>query len=204
MKNGLLLCAVASLALSLPVAASAGTTAHGVAGLTPAHKVPVASARAKVQAPQVKVAPADEYFGHQKLSILGINNTIHDTNLRIGFDPTNAARYYGQLAPAEDSLLDWAHKYPQDTWLPGRAYFMSHVFWQMHTAQGDSAAEQCRGLLFKQFPKSHWATLAHRETKEILAPVEAAAPAAGAAVTAVGGGSTSSGSAQAAPGKPKQ
>ena len=181
MKIGLLLCAVAFLALSAP-AISATKASHA-------------------QPSPIKVAPADEYFGHQKLSILGINNTIHDTNLHIGFDPEHAAKYFGQLAPAQDALLDWAHKYPQDTWLPGRAYFMSHVFWQMHTPAGDAAADSCRALLFKQFARSRWATLARVETKERIAPIVTAASTATAATsTAAAASNTTASTASGAAG----
>jgi TolA-binding protein len=121
--------------------------------------------------PAAKVAPVDEYFGKMKLSPLGINNTIHDTNLRVKYDQANGGRYFQSLEWAEDALHDWARKYPQDSWLPGRAYFMSHVFWEMHTAQADAAADRCRSLLFKQFAKSRWAAMAKHETKEKVAPV---------------------------------
>jgi TolA-binding protein len=143
------------------------------------HKTVAAAAVHPKPAP-VKVAPLDEYFGKMKMSPLGINNTIHDTNLRVHYDPAHAGQYYQTLEWAEDALHDWARKYPHDNWLPGRAYFMSHVFWQMHTPQADAAAERCRELLFRQFPTSHWAMLARHETKEIIAPVTApsAAPAA--------------------------
>ncbi len=158
MKNAAVLSLVAALAISLAgvvgsQAASANSTSHSAAQPAP------------------KLAPVDEYFGRMKLSPLGINNSIHDTSMHIKYDPNNAGKYYSGLEWAEDALHDWARKYPQDTWLPGRAYFMSHVFWQMHTAEADAAADRCRSLLFTQFPKSHWAALARGETKEKVAPV---------------------------------
>ncbi len=157
MKNGILLSAFAALAMASSGAAIAATqpSTHTASHVT--------------QAP--KVAPLDEYFGRMKLSPLGIENTIHDANLHVKYDQANAGHYYQGLEWAEDALHDWARKYPQDTWLPGRAYFMSHVFWEMHTGEADAAANRCRQLLFTQFPKSHWAALAHKETKEQVAPV---------------------------------
>jgi hypothetical protein len=161
MKNGILLSALAALVIASSASAFAATQ-------------PATQSAPQVQAS--KVAPLDEYFGRMKLSPLGIENTIHDTSLHVKYDQANAGRYYQGLEWAEDALHDWARKYPQDTWLPGRAYFMSHVFWQMHTADADAAAERCRQLLFTQFPKSHWAALAHNETKETVAPVAVAQP----------------------------
>jgi TolA-binding protein len=175
MKNGVALCLVAVLSCAFSSASFAST--HAVA-------------KPAVKAPPPKVAPLDEYFGRMKLSPLGINNTIHDTNLHVKYDSANAGRYYQSLAWAEDALHDWARKYPNDTWLPGRAYYMSHVFWQMHTADGDAAAERCRTMLFTSFKQSHWAVLAKNETKDLIAPAVASIPAAAAAsaAPAVGGG----------------
>ena len=146
-------------------ALAAGTPSHA----TPAHAKPA----------PIKVAPADEYFGRMKMSILGITNTIRDTRTREGFDPANAAKYYQTLAFAEDALQDWANKYPQDSWIPRRAYDMSHDFWLMHTPQGNVMAGRCRIILFRQFPHNHWAVIARSETAAKVAPVVAQAAATG-------------------------
>ena len=42
-------------------------------------------------AAKCKVAPADEYFGKLKMSILGIRNTIKDQGIKIDYDPQKAA-----------------------------------------------------------------------------------------------------------------
>lgn len=149
-----------------PVAAFAASTSSSV------HHTAAVKTHA---APAPKVAPADEYFGHMKMSILGITNSIRDTGTREGFDPAHASQYYGGLALTENALLDWAHKYPQDSWIPRRAYDMSHDFWHMHTADGDRQAQVCRNVLFHQFPHNHWAVVARKETAALIAPVAAAA-----------------------------
>ena len=128
-------------------------------------------------APAPKVAPADEYFGRMKMSILGITNSIHDTGLHEKYDPQNAGKYYTTLALTEDALQDWSHKYPQDSWIPRRAYDMSHEFWLMHTPQANAQAQACRNILFRQFPKNHYAVLARRESAAAYAPVLTAAQA---------------------------
>jgi TolA-binding protein len=173
MKNEALLSTIAALTIALSSGAAAATQ--------PAAK-PAPPAQAHAVAPQAKpvskVAPLDEYFGKMKLSPLGVNNTIHDTNLHVTYDKANAGHYYQALEWAEDALHDWARKYPQDSWLPGRAYYMSHVFWEMHTADASAAAERCRLLLFKQFPKSRWAAMAKHETQATVAPLDTATTAA--------------------------
>ena len=111
-----------------------------------------------------KVAPADEYFGKMKISALGIDNMIRDTDVRESYDPNEASRLYGALMNAEDALLDWASKYPQDSWIPKRAYLLSHLFWRMNTPEATAAADKCRGVIFKYFPSNHYAVLAKSET----------------------------------------
>jgi TolA-binding protein len=129
----------------------------------------------------VKVAPADEYFGRQKISSLGIDNMIRDTETREGFDPALASRLYNALQPAEEALQDWTRKYPQDSWIPKRAYLLSHLFWRMHTPEASAAAERCRSVLFKYFPKNRFAALAKSESETTYAPVVAASPTPAAA-----------------------
>jgi hypothetical protein len=114
-------------------------------------------------------APVDEYFGRQHMSTLGIDNLIRDTDQRESVDPAFAARLYGGLMAAEDAIEDWAAKYPHDGWIPKRAYEMSHLFWRMHLAEANAAAERCRTLLFRQFPESRYAALAHAETPTLTA-----------------------------------
>lgn len=137
------------------------------------------------------VAPADEYFGRMKLSILGIGNIMHDTKLREAYDPSHAADNYAKLSLAEDALEDWAAKYPQDTWLPGKAYYMSHEFWAMNTPDGDRAAERCRALLLTRFATSRYSSIARTEVASMF---QTKATTAIASTAATSGGSTSASS----------
>lgn len=153
-----------SVVLCLPLAAA--LAASVMASTTAAAPKP---------ATKVVVAPADEYFGRQKISTLGIDNMIHDTDMRESFDPGLASRLYSPLMAAEDALEDWAAKYPHDTWIPKRAYLLSHLFWRMHSPEASAAADRCRNLLFKYFPSNKYATLAHHETEASWAASQTAA-----------------------------
>jgi hypothetical protein len=66
-------------------------------------------------------APADEYFGRLRMSVLGITNVIHDSTWRHAHSRAGAVKDYGSLKWAEDALEDWARKYPDDPWIPSRA-----------------------------------------------------------------------------------
>jgi hypothetical protein len=63
-------------------------------------------------------APADEYFGHNKLSFLGIRNIIRDMNVE-GNSPLALPLQEGRIREVAGSLADWANRYPRDKWLPG-------------------------------------------------------------------------------------
>src|SRR5215472_13057204 len=154
-----------SIALGALLLALAPASALASSTSTPVHH----TAAVKHAAPAPKVAPADEYFGRMKMSILGITNSIRDTGTREGFDPNNASQYYNSLALTENALEDWSQKYPQDSWIPRRAYDLSHDFYRMHTPAGNAEANRCRAILFKQFPHNHWAVIARHESARTFA-----------------------------------
>jgi hypothetical protein len=54
-----------------------------------------------------KVAPADEYFGRLKMSVLGISNVIKDMRLRVEADAEKTPSIFGSLAMVEDAVRDW-------------------------------------------------------------------------------------------------
>jgi len=163
----------------LVIAASTYPASAGTVAPKPAASIAHQAQLRPAVAAKPAVAPADEYFGRMKLSILGISNTIHDTKLRESFDPQHAASNFDKLSLAEDALEDWSSKYPHDTWLPGKAYYMSHEFWAMNTADGDREAERCRALLFAHFATSPYSQKARTESAAMFAP-----PAAPVQVTA--------------------
>lgn len=125
-----------------------------------------------------KAAPADEYFGRMKLSILGINNTIRDTKLLVANDKAHARKYYSKVMWAEDSVQDWATKYPQDDWIPQQLYEMSHLFRQMRTPEADREAVNCRWMLFSRFARSRLSAVAKKEWKPLFAMTAGASNAA--------------------------
>ncbi|MGB8267522.1 MAG: hypothetical protein WCE44_14430 [Candidatus Velthaea sp.] len=75
------------------------------------------------------LAPADQYFGRMKMSILGIRNTIHDMDVRASYQAPSDVQYiYNKLLLVEDALHDWQAKYPHDTWIPKMTYGLAMVY----------------------------------------------------------------------------
>lgn len=153
--------------VALASTAAAATSLHhrhgaeGSAGKArPARKV-VAN-----KAAPCRVAPADEYFGRLKLSILGIRNTIKDQGLRVDVDSTKANATLGTMGLTEDALHDWEHKYPCDSWLPTTIYALEHFYGKIHTAFGVRRVHYVYAWLHRDFPKSSIVRLAMKENAE--------------------------------------
>ncbi len=64
------------------------------------------------------LAPADEYFGQLKMSVLGIRNELNGLERRAAGGDRNIAAMAGKLAFVDDAMRDWRAHYPRDTWLP--------------------------------------------------------------------------------------
>ena len=65
------------------------------------------------------LAPADEYFGRMKMSVLGIRNALNTLEQHASYGDRNASSMSGQLALVDDAMSDWRAKYPRDSWLSG-------------------------------------------------------------------------------------
>ena len=65
-------------------------------------------------------APADEYFGRYRLSLLGMRNIIHDMSIE-GDSSLALPLQEGRIYEVAGALGDWANRYPRDKWLPGTA-----------------------------------------------------------------------------------
>ena len=64
------------------------------------------------------LAPADEYFGQLRMSVLGIRNELNTLERRATNGDRNVASMTGKLALVDDAMRDWRARYPRDSWLP--------------------------------------------------------------------------------------
>ena len=78
----------------------------------------VAFATAGAQAAMRDLAPADQYFGRMKMSVLGIRNELDGLERRALGGDRNVASMAGKLALVDDAMNDWRAHYPRDSWLP--------------------------------------------------------------------------------------
>jgi hypothetical protein len=113
--------------------------------------VPILQAHARS-----RLAPADEYFGRMKMSVLGIRNELHDTALRIRYDPRHADRQLGACRWIEDAIEDWGNKYPDDSWLPGMALDLEYLYARIHTRTSHLQAHHFLAWVERRYGRSHF------------------------------------------------
>jgi hypothetical protein len=186
----------AATTAAVPSTAPPKPAAKAAAAPPPAKAPPKTTTVAKA-APKCKVAPADEYFGKLKMSILGIRNTIKDQGLKIDVDPSKAPSTAGAIALTEDAIHDWQHKYPCDSWLPGTLLGLERFYLKIHTDDGVKHVHATFAWLRHDYPKSNVVQVARREDGQ--ATVAPASPAMASAPSAPAAAQTSTATAPASP-----
>jgi hypothetical protein len=144
-----LMTVISLVALSASAASAAGTPKPA------ATKAPAA----KPIIPHVvflkyKVAPADEYFGRLKLSILGIRNTIKDMGYKVDVDPVHGNSIMNAVALTEDAMHDWEKKYPLDSWIPPAILSLERLYAKVDSDEARAHAKFTMAWLVKDYPKT--------------------------------------------------
>ncbi len=125
------------------------------------------------------VAPADEYFGKLKMSVLGMRNTMADLGRKIDYSPEKAESIFANTDYLEDSIHDWQKKYPHDTWLPRYVLDLAHLYGKVPSDEGRNRAKKTMAWLVAGFPHSQQARVGRAELAS--GSVGAAAPPASGA-----------------------
>ena len=99
------------------------------------------------------LAPADEYFGHYRLSVLGIANSIRDSGHRI--DEGNVGPTIdGPLMFATDAIRAWEKQYPRDPWIARDLYAMQIVYLHVRGQRGLELARSTEAWLVADYPNA--------------------------------------------------
>jgi len=100
----------------------------------------------------VITAPADEYFGHTKLSPIGVRNEL--TRISKYLDAGWGGRMTQDTVWVVDSLDDWQHQYPRDYELP-RLYKRAYdLLGREDTTEAKQARQTVRRTLIVDYPDS--------------------------------------------------
>jgi hypothetical protein len=146
----------------VPVLALSGT------GLISAAQKPQAHTKTKFPVTKVvRVAPADEYFGRLKMSILGIRNQLRDLDLREQYTPEKTADVLGPAGFVEDALHDWEHKYPSDPWLPRNVFLLERLYSKVHSSDGQHCTSRTLHWLLARYPRTWYGKEAKTELAEV-------------------------------------
>jgi hypothetical protein len=134
----------------------------------PAHKLTVAD-----------LAPADEYFGPLKQSVIGMRNTIRDLGLRYDVNHDIGRQTLASAALTEGAIRDWQRRYPYDDQLPKTVYLLQRLYTKVLTSDGRSKAKATAQWLFSKYASSPQAKQLRKVlATEQLAPVPTDTPAA--------------------------
>ncbi|MFN2460208.1 MAG: hypothetical protein ABR591_05930, partial [Candidatus Velthaea sp.] len=143
------------------------TTTAAASSTTPAAKPvpkPAAPPAAKAKlAPKIKVAPADEYFGKLKMSILGIRNTIKDVGANVDIDGNRWTLLVNKADFTEDAVRDWERKYPSDTWLARTIFALERMYAKLDSDEGRKRSVAAMNWLVHDFPNSPQAKIGKKE-----------------------------------------
>lgn len=116
------------------------------------------------------LAPADEYFGHYKLSVLGIANTIRDAGARLDSGGDAHAMLTGPLSYVTDAMKDWEQQYPTDPWIAKDLLALEGVYLRVPTDEGFRLASQTESWLVADYPDSDQATLGRSQLADNRIP----------------------------------
>lgn len=134
-----------------------------------------------------KVAPADEYFGKLKLSILGIRNTIKDLGYKVDADPSKAMQIMNSVALTEDAMHDWEAKYPKDSWIPPAILSLERLLAKVDDDGARIHTKTVMAWLVKDYPQSAPGKIGKKELAMNIVGVKPAPPPDTANTTVAGG-----------------
>jgi hypothetical protein len=124
-----------------------------------------ASKAAAAQAKILTLAPADEYFGPLKQSVIGINNTIRTLGWNYDVNHDIGDQTFASAGLTERAILDWEKKYPKDDQLPRSLFLLQRLYTKVLTYTARTHAKFVANWLFKDYGTSPQA----RQLKKTLA-----------------------------------
>jgi hypothetical protein len=102
----------------------------------------------------MQLAPADEYFGPLKQSILGIRNSIRNMGLRYDVNHNSGSQTLASAGLTEAAIRDWAHRYPRDRDLPGAIFNLQSLYAKILTRPARGKAKATADWLFSAYGNS--------------------------------------------------
>jgi hypothetical protein len=144
---------------TLPVASPAAPAKAPAPSKTATAKKPASAKKAPPKPatayhPKPGLAPADEYFGRLKMSVLGVRNKVKDLGIDADVHPEHDTAILGNALWVEDAMRDWAKKYPFDRWLPRYAYALEVMYERIPSTDAHRRALKQISYLTAYFPQT--------------------------------------------------
>ena len=112
-------------------------------------------------------APADQYFGHLKLSNLGVRNIIHALQVE-GHSPLALPLERTRIMGVETALAEWGDAYPRDTWLRGAMLNFAGVMAGKHDVDTDRLAVDFYLQTSIHYPNTRWSKQALKQLGSLV------------------------------------
>ncbi|MBV8368441.1 MAG: hypothetical protein JO036_05840 [Candidatus Eremiobacteraeota bacterium] len=149
-----LACALSVAPLASPAAVSRTPAKRALAAKKPAPKKK--AVRTAAYHPHAGLAPADEYFGHLGMSVLGVRNKVKDLGLDADYHPEHDKAVLNNALWVEDAMRDWAKKYPFDRWLPRYAYALEQMYERIPGDDAHKRALKQIAYITAYFPQTQY------------------------------------------------
>ena len=103
------------------------------------------------------LAPADEYFGHTRISILELRHkalALKDDLHKRRRKPDDVQHSADALT---DAFYDWSHRFPRDAWIPRTGWELATLYEELPGTAARFTAVALLNALVMQYPDSKFA-----------------------------------------------
>ena len=116
-------------------------------------------------------APADQYFGPQKMSAIEVRTRIDKAARNFDQRWQDDAGIFHDAQLVQQSLEAWAKAYPNDSWLAPTAFHLAQLYQKLHVDAARSAALAEYKFVAQNFPKTSQAHASRVRLQQGLPPL---------------------------------
>ncbi|HET9097601.1 MAG TPA: hypothetical protein VFN37_13150 [Candidatus Baltobacteraceae bacterium] len=109
------------------------------------------------------LAPADEYFGRQKLSPISIRHMVYSLKDELYHARRRSDAIEHDAGIVDDALQDWSSRFPRDSWLPSTFWNLAQLYASLPGVDARTRALGILQQLRDRFPETPYAAGAARE-----------------------------------------
>lgn len=161
----------ASIIATVTVGKVGAASVSGASPLPSASPAPYASAT-----PKPSKAPADQYFGRLKMSILGLRHQIDALSKRYDDRTISDDDLMHDARFIEDGIEHWRLAYPRDPWLPLTAFHLAQLYAKVQTDAARARAKFMFAYTAMYYPSSKQGHLSRERLAQGFPPFHPESP----------------------------